>query len=113
MLEFLHGHVCKIVFEDLVDPITKEGYYWEGRTTVSSITSEKMYTKIKLDSNAYPFPMPRDCTNDSAIDPDGDAGGYPEETPIIWSGGCYASDHPAARFGLISEWITAGSKRSV
>lgn len=108
MLDFLHGKVCKIVFEDLVNPETHMGWYWEGRTTVSSITSEKMYTKIKIDYNAYPFPILRDCSNDEEIDPDGEAGGYPQENPIIWSGGCYASTNPAARFGLISEWITAG-----
>ena len=111
MLDFLHGKVCKIVFEDLVNPETHMGWYWEGRTTVSSITSEKMYTKIKIDYNAYPFPIARNCSNDPAIDPYNEGQNPSTEIPVIWEGGLFASDYPAARFGVLSEWITAGSLR--
>jgi len=63
ILKFLHGQVVKIIFED------HSNLYWEGRTTVSSITSEKMYTKIKIAYTAYPFPIERDNSDDPPITP--------------------------------------------
>lgn len=108
ILDFLHGKVCKIVFEDLVNPENKIGWYWEGRTTVSSITSEKMYTKIKIDYNAYPIPAERDCSQDPAIViPDDEPSPPPEPSPST-SGGIIAADSPIGYFAIVSEYIFAG-----
>lgn len=114
MLDFLHGKVCKIVFEDLVNPETHMGWYWEGRTTVSSITSEKMYTKIKIDYNAYPFPIDRDCSNDPAIDPYQEGSSDNDVNSVFWSGGSIAgSETPLIYFGIISDWISTGTPGGV
>lgn len=99
MLNFLHGKVCKIVFEDLVNPENKIGWYWEGRTTVSSITSEKMYTKIKIDYNAYPFPIERDCSEDPPLEPTDDEPAY---TPTI-NGSITIADSPIGYFAIVSD----------
>lgn len=109
ILEFLHGKVCKIVFEDLVDKETLMGWYWEGRTTVSSITSEKMYTKIKIDYNAYPFPVTRNCANDPAIEIPGEDS---ESITIPINGiGIIISEGPVIYYGMSMNSILTGPLR--
>ena len=49
ILNYLHGRSLKAVLED--DP----GYYYQGRFTVNQWNSDKLYSKITIDYDVFPY----------------------------------------------------------
>ena len=49
ILNYLHGRSLKAMLED--DP----GYYYQGRFTVNQWNSDKLYSKITIDYDVFPY----------------------------------------------------------